>query len=80
LVQKLNSENKQVRGLSEKVDKKTKNLECPKYKSREVIPIVYGYPSDELIDESFRGGGSFRGCVVEEGQPEWQCESCDHQS
>lgn len=35
---------------------------CPKCKSKNIIPIVYGYPSSELFELSAQGKVKLGGC------------------
>ena len=35
---------------------------CPKCKSKNIIPIVYGYPSSELFELSEQGKVKLGGC------------------
>lgn len=55
--------------------KKTK-LQCPKCKSKKVIPIVYGYPSAEMWKLSEEGKIELGGCCVMNNDPEYFCKDC----
>ena len=45
---------------------------CPTCHSKEnVVPIVYGYPSEELMEESKAGKVNLGGCVMHENNPQW---------
>ena len=62
-----------------KMNRKTKKLKCPKCNSKETVPIVYGLPPMELVEEANRGEIALGGCCVVPDQPEWQCKSCDYE-
>lgn len=50
---------------------------CPKCGTKQhVIPIVYGLPDDELMEQSKRGEVALGGCVMDEKNPHWLCKSC----
>ena len=59
--------------------RKTKKRKCPKCESKEVVPIIYGMPSEELLEEMGKGEVALGGCCIIEGQPEWYCKTCDHE-
>jgi hypothetical protein len=61
------------------MSRKTKTPECPKYKAKKVVPIVYGMPSTEMLEKSNRDEVALGGCVVMDGQPKWFCNACDHE-
>jgi hypothetical protein len=50
---------------------------CPRCHSDEVVPIVYGMPGLELIEESRAGRVALAGYVVFPEAPEWRCAVCD---
>jgi hypothetical protein len=63
--------------------KKTKfdengNKLCPNCQSPDILDIVYGYPSNDLIEDSYKGKVRLGGCCVDESNPNWQCELCNH--
>ena len=37
---------------------------CPKCKSNNVIPIMYGYPAPEAIEEEEKGNLKLGGCMI----------------
>ncbi len=39
-----------------------------------VIPIVYGFPGEELFEESEKGLVMLGGCCVDDRNPEWYCK------
>ncbi len=40
------------------------------------LPIVYGYPSPELMEEAEAGRVRIGGCVISADDPEYECPSC----
>ena len=69
-----------------KVPTLRKGSKCPTCKSGKLIPIVYGMPSRELMEQSERGELELGGCNVTEvhdselgfisGDPELYCPRC----
>ena len=49
---------------------------CPRCHSDENIPIVYGAPSPELVQESRAGRIALGGSVVWPEAPKWRCVAC----
>lgn len=43
----------------------------------QVVPIVYGYPDRQLIEESQRGEVALGGCIADD-TPAWYCKGCLH--
>jgi hypothetical protein len=64
-----------------------KGSNCPTCKVGKLIPIVYGMPGRELMEQSDRGEVELGGCVVSEvfdpergfisGDPELSCPKCE---
>ena len=52
---------------------------CPKCKSQEVIPIIYGLPGLDLAEKESNGEVKLGGCLVIEGNPEWHCKNCGYE-
>lgn len=52
---------------------------CPICGSKNVINIVYGMPSYELLQESEQGKVKLGGCEIVEGCPEYICKDCNHE-
>jgi hypothetical protein len=52
---------------------------CVQCGSHEVIPIVYGLPDAELLEQAEAGEIWLGGCVVEEDSPVWHCSDCGHE-
>ena len=40
------------------------------------LPIVYGYPSPELIEEADAGRVRIGGCVISSDDPAYECPVC----
>ena len=51
---------------------------CPNCASDDVIPIIYGLPSEETEESAQKGEFILGGCIVEEGSPNLYCKSCEH--
>jgi hypothetical protein len=54
---------------------------CPRCCSAGAIPIVYGFPDEELFEASERGEARLGGCVLMMGpdgrrDPQWACNAC----
>lgn len=51
---------------------------CPTCKSSDhVIPIIYGKPTKELLDQWSKGEIELGGCLSLDGRrPPWTCMSC----
>ena len=49
---------------------------CPKCGSLEVVPILYGYPTEETMHEAEKGLIALGGCCVFEDDPEKHCNAC----
>ena len=52
---------------------------CPKCDSTDIVPIVYGYPGPELMEDSALRKVELGGCVLEEGAPDRHCNDCEYQ-
>jgi len=42
----------------------------------QVVPIIYGMPSPELIEQSRRGEVALGGCCISVDAHEWYCKGC----
>ncbi len=40
------------------------------------IPVVYGFPSPDLMEQAARGEVLLGGCVIEGGEPGQLCADC----
>ena len=56
--------------------KKREKPVCPKCKSKNVIPIMYGLPTGEVAREEKEGKIKLGGCCVGENDPQWYCKEC----
>lgn len=66
-----------------------KGSKCPDCKNGKLVPIVYGMPGPELVEQSGRGEIELGGCVVNQvfdpelgfksGDPELSCPKCEGQ-
>ncbi|MCD6309835.1 MAG: hypothetical protein J7M18_03915 [Candidatus Eremiobacteraeota bacterium] len=52
---------------------------CPRCSSEKVIPIVYGYPSQESLEMKKSGEIKFGGLKLSEDKPGWHCKDCGHE-
>ncbi len=52
---------------------------CPRCDSDEVVPILYGMPSPEMVEASRRGEMALGGCVVFPEAPNRTCRNCGHE-
>ena len=56
-----------------------KNLVCPKCNSKNIIPIIYGYPTNEMFSDSDKGECILGGCCIamnEESQESLNKQHC----
>lgn len=54
---------------------------CPKCKSENVVPIIYGYPSQEVFEEAEKENLKFGGCdILIDGfaMPDRFCKDCEN--
>jgi hypothetical protein len=57
----------------------TNTKRCPRCGSADVLPIIYGYPSEKMIEDSAAGRISLGGCTIWQGEsPAFECDSCGH--
>ena len=54
-------------------------VNCPKCKSNNVIPIVYGLPGYEMREDAIKGKIHLGGCVIEEDAPDFHCNDCEQE-
>lgn len=47
---------------------------CPEGHTDSIVPIVYGYPSEELFNQSDSGLVMLGGCEVTDCDPNWWCK------
>ena len=53
-------------------------MECPKCNKEDIIPIIYGYPNDNLMSASRDGNVSLGGCCFSSDAPNSACKDCGH--
>jgi hypothetical protein len=51
-------------------------LACPACHQPSLRQIVYGMPGVDLAQAAERGGVILGGCIVDDGNPRWECVSC----
>ncbi len=52
---------------------------CPKCNSDKVVPILYGYPSGDMVEKLSRGEIEIGGCIVMPDNPKWHCNNCENE-
>ncbi len=52
---------------------------CPRCQSDEVLPIAYGLPSPEMVQESMAGRVKLGGSTIWPESPDWHCVVCGHE-
>jgi hypothetical protein len=52
---------------------------CPKCKSKDVIPIVYGKPSNQTLERSERGEIKLGGCCLYGNDLKSYCKNCKNE-
>ena len=53
---------------------------CPNCDSDKVVPIVYGYPTEESYELEEQGKIALAGCCVVDGlSTKWYCKLCGHE-
>ena len=60
------------------MEENSKCPKCPKCGSNDIVPIVYGMPSDELFEKEGVHEVLLGGCLVNEDSPCWHCKSCQN--
>lgn len=53
--------------------------ECPECGSIDVIPIIYGPPSKDLLEAEASGLCIVGGQNMSHTDPEWHCNDCEHE-
>ncbi len=57
--------------------RKSKVSSCPECgKTDVVVPILYGYPSDEAMEAAERDEIVLAGCMASETDPSYYCRRC----
>jgi hypothetical protein len=49
---------------------------CPQCGSKNVIPIMYGYPSSEAGEKEVKGAIRLGGCCITDDDLQWYCKDC----
>ena len=52
---------------------------CPFCGSHEVVPILYGLPGPEMMEQAEAGKIALGGCCVTGDDPNWHCNKCGHE-
>jgi hypothetical protein len=55
-----------------------RNTQCPECRSKNYIPIIYGYSSEELLRKGRAGEAKLGGCCVGIGDPDSYCKDCGY--
>ena len=45
--------------------------------NKDVIPIIYGLPDNELFKEGENGKVKLGGCIITDNDPQWYCKKCE---
>jgi|CXWL01.1.fsa_nt_gi predicted RNA-binding Zn-ribbon protein involved in translation (DUF1610 family) len=53
-------------------------LRCPACGGGRVVPICYGLPGPEMMEEARAGKIWLGGCEVRADNPSWHCPACGH--
>jgi DNA-directed RNA polymerase subunit RPC12/RpoP len=59
-------------------DAKTETPKCPECGSSKALPICYGFPDPEMLEDALEGKIVLGGCVIGDVEPTWQCAECSH--
>jgi len=51
---------------------------CPECRSSNVVPIMYGEPTEEGLEEARQGKHVLGGCCIRDDSPIWHCRDCEH--
>ncbi len=51
---------------------------CPKCHSKDIVEIIYGYPSSEAWELEAEGKLALGGCIVDPENPSWYCNDCEN--
>ena len=55
------------------------NKLCPSCKSENTVPIQYGYPTPEAVEDSKKNKVHFGGCTIDVfNQSNFHCNDCNH--
>ena len=56
-----------------------KIFKCPKCDSLDVLEIIYGTPSRDLLLDEEKGKVILGGCSIDENSPSLHCQDCKHE-
>ena len=51
---------------------------CPGCGGTDIVPIVYGYPTAELLEQAKNGEVNIGGCDIDDERPWRFCKSSEH--
>ena len=51
---------------------------CPRCGANAGIPIIYGYPSEEMLEADKANEIRLGGCCITDDDPDRVCTQCDH--
>lgn len=51
---------------------------CPNCGSENVVPIMYGVPTPEMVERSAKGEIKLGGYAVGPDMPDWSCKDCGY--
>lgn len=52
---------------------------CPRCRTRNAVPILYGLPVPEMEEESRKGEVMLGGCMIYSDDPDWHCRHCGNE-
>jgi hypothetical protein len=52
---------------------------CPRCGLEHVIPIRYGYPGPEMVEDAREGRIALGGCMIHPDYPDHLCRDCPHE-
>ena len=55
-----------------------KASKCPSCGEKELVPIVYGYPSEFTMHLSEKGVVELGGCIISADDASFRCRNCQH--
>lgn len=50
---------------------------CPACGADQVVPIEYGFPGGEMVEDFESGKIELGGCSITDNDPAWACRACD---
>jgi predicted RNA-binding Zn-ribbon protein involved in translation (DUF1610 family) len=55
-----------------------KASDCPNCGENQLIPIIYGFPSEFMMQLSQKGVVELGGCLISGDDPSFRCRNCRH--